>query len=124
MQCEASLRPNQAINSRFELFPRFDHALTLSRPQKWLFYCICDRGGASRDSDLSCSFKPAQQSKCRPVEGLDLEGTIKVETKRRPKQRSPRIAAKPAKPKGEAQKQIDPERLFKATQYLKEHPER
>ena len=78
----------------------------------------------SRESDWDLSFKPAKRTECKPLEGLDLDRTTKAKTKRRPKQRGPRSAAKPAKATGEAQKHIDPERLIKATQYLKEHPER
>jgi hypothetical protein len=53
-----------------------------------------------------------------------LDETNKTEAKRHPKQGRARKAAKPVKAGNEAQKQIDPEPLKKAIQYLKNERQR
>jgi hypothetical protein len=58
------------------------------------------------------------------VEGVDLDQTNKTEAKRHPKQGHARKAAKPVKASDEAQKLIDPERLKKAIQYLRNERQR
>jgi hypothetical protein len=53
------------------------------------------------------------------VEGVDVDQTSKTEAKRHTKQDRTRRTAKPVKAREEAQKPIDPERLSKAIQYLR-----
>jgi hypothetical protein len=57
------------------------------------------------------------------VEGIDLQ-TNKTKAKRQPKQGRARKEAKPVKASEEAQKQMDPERLDKAIQYLRNERQR
>jgi hypothetical protein len=58
------------------------------------------------------------------VEGITLDRTDETEAKRHAKQGRARNAPKSVKARDEAQKQIDPERLSKAIQYFKTHPQR
>jgi hypothetical protein len=58
------------------------------------------------------------------VEGVDVDQTIKTEAKRHTKQDRTRRTAKPVKVREEAKKPIDPERLEKAIQYLRNERQR
>jgi hypothetical protein len=58
------------------------------------------------------------------VEGIDLDQTNKTNAKRHPNQGGAQKAAKPVKAKDDAQKPIDPERLNRAIQYLRNERQR